>query len=618
MPAPLQTRIGRIGRWWISLWLTVRNRVRTGANGRTPPHWCDQLREAAAALETMNQSSERDFLTLGAQLSDFLEGIRQLSHELDELIGMLTGDGASASCAMLEALLDTAEQLQARAATRTASLKDLRDSTVKIRRLFAAFGSDLTAFRVVGTLTRVETARLGQEGSDFGSLAEEVRALTGSIQAQVETAIATAESLTAGVQNALQAIGRSATAELVDLPAVVRNVRDSLSAFCDRRSMAGTASIAVSDESHSVSQAIEQLVASIQFHDITRQQIEHVIEAMRSLHAAGAASRHPSAETVDVLRMQISQIRNAQRTFDSSCASIEQKLQEMAARVDAMQQGAARLMNVDGGEASFFVGVEGSLENVLVIAQRCAAEEKAANQAFQGLESMLERIRQAVTALGPMELQMRRTALNGQIRAVHLGAPGDPLSTLAGVMLTLAAEIGGRWGQGEEILGRMASVADSLGDEPAAAQSGAESENTIAQQVRTSVDALHAASERSFARILSLNAMAEGFCERVIQVRQEFSPGTEFGAACGRAVQILERLVSEAGAQAGAAGPAYAQTELERLAQHYTMHAEREVHRAAVAGTDADPEDGAVLAAAGAARGSGSGDNDLGDNVELF
>jgi hypothetical protein len=91
----------------------------------------------------------------------------------------------------------------------------------EIGRTFHGFRDIVSVFRVLGSLTRIETARLGAAGAEFGNLAEEVNALTRSIESNGQGILDDASMLHRHMQSALAKITGLRATELKEMPAIV-------------------------------------------------------------------------------------------------------------------------------------------------------------------------------------------------------------------------------------------------------------------------------------------------------------------------------------------------------------------------------------------------------------
>jgi hypothetical protein len=199
-------------------------------------------------------------------------------------------------------------------------------------------------------------------------------------------------------------------------------------------------------------------------------------------------------------------------------------------------------------------------------------------------------------------------ALNGGIRAAHLGAPGDALSVLAGAMQQLAQESGELAESFVAALGSMSEAAAGLsgpGGSGRAPDGGAEG-------MRLAVENLRSSSERGFAQVAGITARGASLREDLSATRESFSVGPIFAEAVSRARGMLLEIVAMDRSDSSRRGEW--QRDLTDWARHYTMQAERDVHEGvAPAAADAAPAAVPEQPAFPSAEAEG-----LGENVEFF
>lgn len=116
--------------------------------------------------------------------------------------------------------------------------------------------------------------------------------------------------------------------------------------------------------------AFKKLIVSMQFHDITRQQVEHVIGVLRcicseSAREDGGISRGPGG-TAAVLALQASQLADAGEKFAASVASVAHNLDDIAAHVLEMADQSRALSGLSEDEKnSFFLQMERGFTAIL-------------------------------------------------------------------------------------------------------------------------------------------------------------------------------------------------------------------------------------------------------------
>lgn len=362
------------------------------------------------------------------------------------------------------------------------------------------------------------------------------------------------------------------------------------------------------------------MIVSLQFHDIVRQQLEHVVEALAPLESELGGSGDASARQAAVLALQCSQLSNARERFASAVAAVEGGLDDVSAAVQRMADQSGAISGPSRSEnASVFAEMERGCAEILQGLRAFARVEASKRDGCAGLSGATGRMGECLEEIRRMEAQVHRTALNASIRAAHIGAPGDALGVLAGSMHRLTAESGERSDSLDQSLGRMRAAATELaGGASAPAEVSDAALEQLLQAMRSAVDELHSSGEQSHAMIGGIVERAGSLHAELASARESFQVGEEFAEVVERARGSLAELGRVSGGGQAAADAATTH-ELASLARNYTMEEERAVHAVLTSGVVA-PEPAAVEPAAvepGVLAGK-AGEDEFGDNVEFF
>lgn len=574
------------------------------------------------ALETLNRSTERDFLAVGDRLIEFRSTARDIAADMAALRELISGEEARRASQTLAQLLDRGQQIDARLEQSSRALEQVRELAVRLRRGFSGLGNMVAVFGNLCTLTQIETARLGGAGADLGHLASEIRPLSESIQRSGESVLEASARLHEAVQSALGTGAALRADELKHMPALISGVLASLQAFEQQRRLAAEVSSHQAAEYAALSQAIEDLVASIQFHDITRQQVEHVIQALRSFRslgqgrASGSPSPHPARA---VLTLQASQLGEAARLFADSVARIEQSLASLAGRFrDASEEvhkltgaSAAGAPGTDGD--SFFSRMEEQFAAVGNILDTCGAAQSQMESTIAGLSETIAAMNTSVAEIRRTELQIQRISTNATIRAIHIGAAGVALNKIAEVMQRLALESNTHTDEAGAALEGMKEIATRSAG-PAQTGARAAGENPVAAAMRNALAGLHASSESSAGRAAHIGELGRYLAQEITSLREGISAGHLFADVSARAIHELSSIAAEAPSPAEFS--AGTREHLDHFAKTYTMERQREVHASVVGGVGAGAP--ALVAPSEPAPKPVAAASDLGDNVELF
>lgn len=583
-------------------------------NGPAAPAWITDVAGIIRDLETLNRMTEADFLAVGERMMGFLSAARDIRTDFGKLADFISGESGERACQALATVLSRSVEMQARIERTNQVLAVLRHSAGKIQRGFSSFDDVIMSFQVVAMLGQIETARLGSLQADLGHFAGEVRSCSAKIEARVDHALTAAAALEKRIDSILQYVSAQDIRQLEALPSLLGAVREALDAFGLRQSEAVAASARLANEFGAFSEALNSLVAALQFHDITRQRIEHVIESLKQvLSNAGSRGRAscPKPEEAAVIELQCLQLLGAGETFAASVQGVKQELEQIAARGRAMGRETMALLGstAEDQRSSFFNEMEGCFAGVLSGVSKCGALDQETARAVMELERAIASLSTCVQDIRSTTLEINHLAINSTIRAEHLGAAGAPLSVVAGALQTLHADARNRQAATESVLTAFHGALLSL--KPVASPDsvgGAPSGNTgVIDELRRRIDDLHVSSGSSVTCRERISEAAGQLSRDVQAAADSFHIGALVEQTLSRCCGALQNI--RARSRSGSGG---ANFRLEHLAAQYTMSVEREVHEQATATTmpRPSPEEPATSAAS-----AGGG---LGENVELF
>ena len=541
---------------------------------------------------------------------------RRIASDTAAITQMFSGDHGRNAALALTRILALSNALTAQVEQNSQVLEDVRTHSSCIKVAFAGLANTVAIFRNLCTLTRIETSRLGDTGGDFGDLAAETKSLSESMKAGGEGVLEAASRLDESIQAARQRGSELRARELNELPALVAAVNDCLRAFEERCQHGLATSSRQAAEYASITGEIDDVVRVVQFHDITRQQIEHVVQALRQLSgewASGAWGTRPlSPQACAILTLQSSQLAGASELFASSIERTSRDLEGIAGRVQNMAAASQALMGVSGNEQdSFFLTMEGHFTAILRMLRACTATQAEMASRVPDLEETRRGMLDSVAEIRSIEIRIQRIAINAVIRALHLRDAGSGLNVIAEMMGSLALDSNRNTEEAAAAIGLMERALQHFSgpaDIPDAASS--RPEGVIAEMQRTILD-LHTLGESSFSQVSHIAESGGLLVGEVNALRGGFTAGPLFARVVGRARAELDRIAALAGAQTLAAVEPSSLNQLDSLAQRYTMQVERDVHDSVARGAAID------AATAGLAEVTLKG-GDFGDNVELF
>ncbi len=196
--------------------------------------------------------------------------------------------------------------------------------------------------------------------------------------------------------------------------------------------------------SSDIASQVSQIVMAIQFHDIVRQQIEHVVMA---LNDAGKLCTRPQQDTgqdaslddtvsraYPIVKLQNAQIRNAVSEIDNAYRkilnafeSIEIKESEL---VRCMGRSITNIADENKAESPFSV-ITASLENLNDLMSQADNLNRQVEKAFSEASESTSELSKHIEDVQKISLELHRKALNAIIKSAHLGDMGRTLEVFA-------------------------------------------------------------------------------------------------------------------------------------------------------------------------------------------
>ena len=554
--------------------------------------WVKELQGVIADLETLNRTTEADFLAVGGNLMGFLTASRQLHSDIAGLTALVSGEDARHACDALVSVRGFVREMQLRSQNDGQAFADLHTGAASIHRRFSTLAKIALSFQITAILARIETAHLAGSKQDLGNLADEVASCGDGIQSRAEQVLEAAAAFDSRVSATLREVARLDAIQQKELPTLLAAVDADLEVFDSRLKDAAGASSKLAAELDSVTKDLSAITTSIQFHDITRQQVEHVIEALTRLSGdTPAGSLSPSGATLT--QLQKAQLESAASSFSNSTRRIDRELEDITARVAGMAAASKVILGSGQDQRDTFLSdMQHRFEEVLRIVGESLALEDAAGRIAAELDGLSRQLSASVNEVQMLELQLSRISINAAISASHIGAPGDPLNIVAGAMQALQNECAARSAEAETDL-------DSIGKAIACLSAGRESASKVSgAQLLDNLDNrlgdLRSTSASSVEAAHSIATLGDTLCENLREARSRFEVGRLFAQTVERCCSGLDSVAGHVSQPLWSVHPPVIEVEHD---QRYTMQAERDVHEVVVSGGTAQTEPAGAVAA---------------------
>ncbi|MCE5335852.1 MAG: hypothetical protein LLG06_14820 [Desulfobacteraceae bacterium] len=601
-----------------------------------------QLDDISRELEVLSGSSEGDFLALGEKLQDFYVRTGNLSRESSSIANLLSGEEVSGAIDAFQQIFDTVNRLEQRSAKSVERLREILDDLARMQAQLEGFRKTVMSLRVLCISTRVESARVGDERSGFGILSEEVARMAREIESKHEQLLELSESFrrliseTLGKVVSLDSVRREQAKRLFD------SILTSLRALTEKHEQSSHVAAGITGRFEAIFRSTGEIVSSIQFHDITRQRIEHASESFRSLlnggggvvqtgesGGAGLWGAHRRSIAARGLRrsgrvcgLEAAQLRQAADELVEAVDTVIGNLGQIASNISRILEETRDLTGTaDETERSFLSKLEGNVSLISSAMSGYGEARGALLSAMGSAGSTLGNMRQFAGDIQGIGMKLKLIALNAMVKASHMNEEGSALAALADAFHQLSVGSCGCIDQVTDSLGKVTKASVELsgqfgtdeGDGGMASISGAlRAQIEVLRGVNDSVGAyLRDVCEEGAALAGDIRSTAEG-----VDMHHRISGVMHSATVELEGISTLAQSLFPEGVAAEDA------EFIRALEASYTMEKERAVHQTILT-TSAAGEVPGLEAGQGGTDAAGQGDQesseeDLGDNVELF
>lgn len=516
------------------------------------------LKQIHEDLGGVSSSTEGVFLLVGERLMELQLRTREIAGQTSAIAELLLHE--TDSLGVLDEVLAAACANQQGDDT-AGAIRGIQSNATSLFSAVQGIGPVVRTFDVLGVMTRIESARVEGEGASFVSLAIAVASLSQQIRVQIGTTADSATMLLRTTSKAAEQMREVAQKQRENLGPLARQTSAELQKMKEHRSQVSEATKRLAARFDEILRSIGDVVTALQAHDIVRQQVDHVLEALPRPDS-------PDSNLMEIARLQAAQLDNSRTTFEASVRQIHEALAQIERNIEEVAEESARLLGLSGtAGASFFSSVQAELAGIFAILDSNVAGDGRLAEAAVSVHQRVGEISQTISGVLVIGLQMQRIALNATIQAAQLGPDGAALEIIADAIRALARQTETAAGTFESGLMSLKDGALALGASTAA-RTG--SEVQIAH-LRQSIDALSSIQDQARGDYSGTLEAAAGMKRQIRETIDAF--GTQEGClqVLATATEMIRQLSIDTRSTESAGA--------EQLSAIYTMQSERDVHQ---------------------------------------
>ncbi|MBI2353427.1 MAG: methyl-accepting chemotaxis protein [Deltaproteobacteria bacterium] len=592
--------------------------------------WREIITPSIAVLREMAGTTEDEFLQIGSQLQDFHQRSSEITSMANRLMEAVSGNQALSLIERLRRMMADTEAYLAAARGRSRdsceTLERILDLLDQVSVPLEGFQKMYKVLRMLSTSTKIESARLGEMGTGFLTLAMDVEKLSYLVNDKSGNILKQRQVLAGMIADNLKVVHSSESTQDREVNAILESTTTSLDELVsvnERCSRFGSLVFSVSGE---VSGSIGEVVASMQSHDITRQQVEHIVEALErlalDLRAGGDAAadmgrqRRLIIEAGDVCELQSAQLRHASSELFAAVCSIGDNLREVARRQARMAEETLAATGIgDSAGHSFVEGMSRGLSTVTAVLANCARADQEMSTTMKKVASTIGEIAGFVTDIEDIGSEIDLIALNSQIKAAHTGREGAALGVLAEAIKRLSVDAVTQTEAVSQTLIRVNEVTEHLFQEVEEDNEQAVFRITLMEEELKEILGTLGSMNMDLVALLSgLNNRVGSLTDAIDRATAGIGVHEQTKRTAEEVMAGLDRIVVHA-RKLEPASTEFKEN-LRHMEERYTMQSERHIHE-----TIARRREGGTAVKAQVAeqpKMNGGGESEFGDNVDFF
>lgn len=605
---------------------------KTVATASAPPlnAWRSVLTSSLASLRQLAGATEHDFLQMGSQMQAVYQQAIDLSQTAQQLVATAAGEQIHALMERLRQILLEMQTYLERAQVRNlesceeiSSVGNLLHQVATPIEGFRRMGKQLYIFEV---LIKIESTYLGEMEGEFVNLAIDIKKLSQQIKEKTANINNHISLLNAIITNNLSIInkeidlGNAKTRSAIsETDASLSNLEQANNRFLD----VGHHIALIADKN---SENISDVVQAMQFHDIFRQQVEHVIESIEALDfdlPDQESGNNPEIEarqteiivkTGDVCELQQAQLQFASLELFGAVTSIVDNLRSLGAAQKQMTKDIySQTGSMDSSGASFLGDVARRMALIAGLLSSSSSTNATMADIMQEVIATMHEVTGFVADIEDIGHEIIQIALNARIKAACTGSEGAAMSALSEEVGQLSEDAVQRTGIITRTLTEIHAVTEVLSTESDSAQTTLGDQLSSMQgEVAQILTILESAGSELFSLLQQVQSQVNALTGEIESVTNSIDVHKRTKTMAERVLADLEKIFTEARAICPAS--AAFKEDLRRMAEKYTMESERRIHE------EIARKHGVTFVAKPKPVAVGAVDecSEFGDNVDLF
>lgn len=577
-----------------------------------------ELNNLQKQVEQFLTISEDDFLNIGSKLREYQNFSNRVNSHAKKIIEAIGTEILAAGMDKLSELFDTIgkhfEEASETIEKDKHDLQNIHNKLSFIEDSLSGFDKTVKTLRMLGIAAKIESARLNLSDGGFFLLAETVDKMSTQIGDRKKVIKEKANGLLLHLAKSLAELVNLASEQDKQNKRFDESTVNSLETFKQKNLVCAAAIGEISVVGAKLTIYLGNIVQEIQFHDIARQQLQHVDEALEEMKEKATGSETNDVEDFsyihDNLELQSRQLNGTLGNFTKSVLSIIGSLHKVEAGVDELFEESRKIIGTDSSSGNLHQEMikenlcfikKGLEENIII--------EKNLDKSIEEIVTIVNDLARQIEMIEEIGSEIELVALNAQVKAAHLGKEGASLGVLAEAIQKLSFEAKGQTEQTNEVLETIDKLSGALRTELTTSRQHTTSKllETTIEELNQLFGSIKMVEEKSMHESKELDGIVKLFKDELKITVQNVNIHVAAEQMLNPVILGFDQIIKDLGKQYNIESKREHNTR--NNSSKYTMMSEREIHNNY---TNTSTDLSSMME-------TSKSDNDgLDDNIELF
>lgn len=549
------------------------------------------LQKATRELQTVSRITGDEIVSV-ARTFEGLAGHTDTMLELAAaIVGCVEDESVSSVLPKVQYLGSEAKSFIASRLQATAEILEAVTTEVKLLRQLSEVTRGQAGIaletRALSVLTNIEVGRLGTVGADFHYLAQELVDFSKTVSRDTQELAGHTDSRRAAIQETKRVLEGDLPHMREGLARIESDLGNALLSVESSLTQLSSTPVHFRNCVSEVAQQITGVVAAVQAHDITRQQIDHVQESFALISARVSGAGNSGNEGTQELarayagvRIQIYQLRSIRETIAAWATQIKNCMGVILTVSTSEVIGIGPVVLVQERELS------SQLAHIDRLERESHAYSKRIQGTLGGLSNLMLLVREHLQRSKSIRDHLQLLTFNSIIEASRLGTQAAAILAIAQSIKGVSAE----WSEITDRSGRtMLEVVELVKRTDKLMEAFSEASNERLREAQTHTTAglksLRTAAEFAAGRAQEMTIATEQMQAKTTEVGNNVERLDACSGHIDAVLNELEMVKRQLEVECPGVNETYDAGEVEQLfSSSYTTEMERQVLRAALAG----------------------------------